>query len=178
MQHKPSIRDARREDASGVMDIYGPIVSETHISFEEEPPSLEQISERIAKSHLWLVAELGDEIVGYAYASEFHPRSAYRWSTEVSVYLSPAARGRGIGAQLLRVLLERLREMGFVNAFAGVALPNSASVQLFESFGFEKIAHWAQVGFKHGSWHDVDRWQLRLRDPTVPPPPLTARPQP
>ena len=178
MQKKPTIRDAHPEDAAGVLDIYGPIVMETHISFEEEPPSLEQISERIARSHLWLVAELGDGIVGYAYASHFHPRSAYRWSTEVSVYLSPEARGRGLGRQLLGLLLERLREMGFVNAFGGVALPNPASVRLFESLGFRKIAHWDQVGFKHGSWYDVDWWQLRLRDASIPPPPLTTQPQP
>jgi L-amino acid N-acyltransferase YncA len=167
------IREARPEDAVGVLEIYGPIVRETHISFEEESPSLEQISERIAESHLWLVAESGGEILGYAYAAPFHPRPAYRWSVEVSVYLRPEARGRGLGRQLLEGLLERLREMGFVNAFGGVALPNPASVRLFESLGFERIAHQEQVGFKLGSWYDVDWWQLRLRDPTVPPPPLT-----
>jgi L-amino acid N-acyltransferase YncA len=178
MQKKPTIRDARPEDAAGVLDIYGPIVDKTHISFEEERPSLEQISERIARSHLWLVAELRERIVGYAYAAQFHPRSAYRWSTEVSVYVSPDARGHGLGRQLLGVLLERLSEMGFVNAFGGIALPNPASVRLLESLGFAKIAHWDRVGFKLGSWHDVDWWQLRLRDASIPPPPLTSQPQP
>jgi phosphinothricin acetyltransferase len=167
-----SIRGAGREDAAGVLAVYAPIVRDTAISFEEEPPSVDEMAGRIAKSHLWLVAELDGEVAGYAYAGPFHARSAYRWSVEVSVYLGPEARGRGIGKRLLGVLLDRLREMGFVNAFGGVALPNDASVGLFESLGFERIAHWDKAGFKHDAWHDVDWWQLRLRDPTVPPPPL------
>jgi L-amino acid N-acyltransferase YncA len=175
MEREPSIREARPEDAAGVLGIYGPIVTETHISFEEEPPSLEEMSERIAGSHLWLVAEFEGGIVGYAYASQFHPRSAYRWSTEVSVYVSPEAREHGLGRRLLEALLDRLREMGFVNAFGGIALPNPASVRLLESLGFRKIAHWDRVGFKLGSWHDVVWWQLRLRDASIPPPPLTTQ---
>ena len=159
-----------------MLAIYEPVVTETVISFEEEPPSLEEMAERIATSHLWLAATVQDEIVGYAYAARFHPRSAYRWSVEVSVYLAPEGRGRGIGTQLVGELLERLREMGFVNAFAGIALPNDASVRLVESFGFEKIAHWTQVGFKFGAWHDVGWWQLTLQPPTVPPPALRTAP--
>lgn len=111
-------------------------------------------------------------MTGYAYASRFHPRSAYRWSAEVSVYLAAEARGQGLGRQLVEELLGRLRELGFVNAFAGTALPNRASVRLFESLGFEKIGHWARVGFKHGAWHDVGWWQLHIREPTIPPPPV------
>lgn len=176
MKGRPSIRPAHRDDAMGILAVYGPVVSETPISFEEEPPSLKEIEERIATSFTWLVAEIPDELLGYAYASALHPRAAYRWSTEVSVYLGSGARGRGIGTQLLKALLERLREIGFVNAFAGVTLPNPASIRLFESAGFGKIAHWDQVGFKLGAWHDVGWWQLRLQDATVPPPSLTPRP--
>jgi L-amino acid N-acyltransferase YncA len=90
----------------------------------------------------------------------------------VSVYLAEGGRGRGIGRKLLSELLERLTEAGFVNAFAGIALPNSASVGLFEAFGFERIAQQKNVGFKLGAWRDVGWWQLQLRDPTVPPPRL------
>jgi phosphinothricin acetyltransferase len=172
MEDRVSIRPARPDDAAGVLAIYAPIVRDTAISFEDEPPSCEEIAERIARSHVWLVAEAGGRIVGYCYAAQFHPRSAYRWSTEISVYLAEAARGRGLGAQLVETVLERLRELGFVNAFAGTALPNEGSLRLFESFGFEKIAHWDQVGFKLGAWHDVGWWQLRLQAPTTPPPPL------
>ena len=118
-----------------------------------------------------------DGVAGYAYASRFHPRSAYRWSAEVSVYLAPRARGAGVGTRLVRTLLARLTEMGFVNAFAGSSLPNPASTALFESLGFRKIAHWERAGFKLGAWHDVGWWQLQLQAPSVPPPEL-GRPAP
>ena len=171
-----TIRSARPEDAAAVLDIYGPIIDETAISFETEVPSLDEVAGRIERSHAWLIAEDEDGVAGYAYASQFHPRAAYRWSTEVSVYLGPEARGRGIGKQLVATLLDRLREMGFVNAFAGTTLPNDASTRLFESLGFERIATWDHVGFKLGSWHDVGWWQLRLQEPAVPPPSLQTEP--
>jgi phosphinothricin acetyltransferase len=172
MPDGPSIRPARPDDAAGILAIYAPIVRETAISFEEEPPSREAMAERIAASHAWLVADGGDGIAGYCYAGRFHPRAAYRWSTELSIYLAPDARGHGLGAQLLSELLDRLRDLGFVNAFAGTTLPNEGSMRLFERFGFEKIAHWSEVGFKLGEWHDVGWWQLRLQEPRVPPPRL------
>ncbi len=165
------IRDATLADAAAIAAVYAPMVTDTIISFEEEPPSAEEIAERIAASHVWLVAEEGD-VVGYAYAAPFHPRAAYRWSVEVSIYLAPEARGRGLGRRLLTPLLERLREMGIVQAFGGTALPNPASERLLESFGFKKVAHWERVGFKFDAWHDVSWRQLTLQEPTVPPPEL------
>jgi phosphinothricin acetyltransferase len=166
------IRDATPADAAAIAAIYAPMVRDTIISFEEEPPSADEMAERIAASHVWLVAEEDGQVAGYAYAARFHPRAAYRWATEVSIYLAPEARGRGIGKQLLGLLLERLREMGFVHAFGGTALPNPASEGLFEAFGFKKIAHWERVGFKFDGWHDVSWRQLTLQEPTVPPPEL------
>ena len=169
-----TVRDAAAADAAAIADIYAPMVTDTIISFEEEPPSAKEMAERIAASHAWLVAEEDSEVVGYAYATRFHPRAAYRWSTEVSIYLAPAARSRGIGKRLLGELLERLKEMGFVNVFGGTSLPNAASERLLESFGFKKSAHWEHVGFKFDSWHDVSWRQLTLQDPTVPPPDLRS----
>lgn len=164
------IRDATAADAAAIAAIYAPLVRETIVSFEEEPPSTEEIAERIAASHVWLVAEEDGEVVGYAYAARFHPRAAYRWSAEASIYLAPEARGRGIGKRLVAELLERLRTMGFVNVFGGTALPNPASERLLEAFGFKKVAHWEHVGFKFDDWHDVSWRQLTLQEPTVPPP--------
>ena len=132
---------------------------------------------RIESSLLWLVAEEDSSIQGYAYADAFHPRAAYRWSTEVSIYLADGGRGRGLGKLLLSQLLDGLREAGFVNAFAGTTLPNPASVALFESFNFEKIAHQKKVGYKLGAWHDVGWWQLHLTDPSTPPPHLSDQVQ-
>lgn len=166
------IREAAPADAAAIAAIYAPLVTDTVISFEEEPPSAQEITERMAASHVWLVAEEDGHVVGYAYAAQFHPRAAYRWSTEASIYLGPEARGRGIGKDLLAELLERLKAMGFVNVFGGTALPNPASERLLESFGFKKVAHWEQVGFKLGAWHDVSWRQLTLQEPTVPPPDL------
>ena len=168
------IRDATPADAAAIAAIYAPMVTDTIISFEEEPPSADEVARRIAASHVWLVAEEHGDVVGYAYASPFHPRAAYRWSVEVSIYLAREARGRGVGKELLAPLLDRLREMGFVQAFGGTALPNPASERLLESFGFEKVAHWERVGFKFDAWHDVSWRQLTLQEPTVPPPELTA----
>ena len=169
-----TVRDASEADAAVIAAIYAPLVTDTIISFEEEPPSATEMAQRIASSYAWLVAEEDGEVVGYAYAALFHGRAAYRWSTEASIYLAPAARGRGIGKRLLGALLERLKEMGFVNVFGGTALPNAASERLLESFGFKKVAHWEHVGFKFDAWHDVSWRQLTLRDPTVPPPDLRS----
>lgn len=168
------IRDATPADAAPVAAIYAPLVADTIISFEEKPPSEQEMAERIASSRAWLVAEEDGEVVGYAYAAPFHPRAAYRWSAEISIYLAPDARGRGIGKQLVAALLDRLREMGFVNVFGGTALPNPASERLLEGFGFKTIAHWEHAGFKFDAWHDVSWRQLTLRDPSVPPPDLNG----
>jgi L-amino acid N-acyltransferase YncA len=164
------IRAASAEDAAAVAAIYAPYVIGTAVSFEERAPSVNEMAERIENSHVWLVAEDDSGVQGYAYAARFHPRPAYRWSAEVSIYLSEHARGRGVGKRLLRELLDGLVARGLVNAFAGTTLPNAASVGLFESFGFEKITHQKKVGFKLGRWHDVGWWQLQLRDASVPPP--------
>ena len=164
------IRDATAADAAAIAAIYAPLVTDTIVSFEEEPPSTAEMAQRIAAAHVWLVAEEDGEVVGYAYAARFHPRAAYRWSAEASIYLAPEGRGRGVGKQLVTELLDRLRAMGFVNVFGGVALPNPASERLLESFGFKEVAHWEHVGFKFEAWHDVSWHQLTLREPTVPPP--------
>ena len=169
------IRPATPDDAPAVAHVYAPYVTSTAISFEEEAPPPHEIAERISASHVWLVAEIDTEVVGYAYAARFHPRPAYRWSVEVSVYLADSARGRGVGRRLLTSLLERLRAAGFANAFAGTTLPNDASVGLFESFGFVPIGVQRKVGYKLGAWHDVGWWQLRLQEPDDPPPSSSTR---
>jgi L-amino acid N-acyltransferase YncA len=172
-----SIRVATAADAAAVAAIYGPVVASTPASFEVDPPGHDEMGRRIAqttKTHPWLVAEQGGEVVGYAYAAPAHPRAAYRWSVEVSIYLGEKARGRGIGGALLDDLLERLRAAGFVTVRAGTTLPNEPSVRLFESRGFTLVGVFERTGYKLGAWHDVGWWQLVLSsDPGPAAEPLT-----
>lgn len=170
-----SIRPATADDAGAVLAIYAPAVEESVATFETEVPSVDEMRRRMAEvseRHPWLVAEDGGRVVGYAYAAPYHPRSGYAWSCEVSVYVSEAARGTGAGTALLRSLLEELTARGFVNATARIALPNDASVALFERAGFERIGLARGIGFKLGRWVDVAEWHRRLnpRDPNPTPP--------
>ncbi len=161
------IRLARPEDAQAMLDIYAPVVRETFISFELEPPTEKEMRERVTSTlatHPWLVYEHGGRLAGYAYASRHRDRLAYQWSVDVSCYMHPQFRGQGIGGQLYRALLKILKAQGFQNAYAGIALPNEASVRLHESVGFERIATYHEVGYKNGAWRDTGWWECRLGD--------------
>ena len=178
MQTSASIRTATPEDAPDVLGIYAPVVLESAISFEFEPPTVDEMSERIAASlerHAWLVAEGDGHIAGYAYASAHRQRAAYAWSVDTSVYVDAAWRGRGIGHALYDELLKLLADQGSVNAFAGIALPNDASVGLHEACGFQYVGVFPSVGFKLESWHDVGWWHRRLTDPPTDPQPPRAQ---
>jgi L-amino acid N-acyltransferase YncA len=154
------VRDATLEDAAACAAVYAPYVRDTAVSFELEPPSVEELRERLARaiaSHAWVVLEdePGGDVVGYAYGGPFAPRAAYRFACEVSVYLSAAARGRGGGRALYTILLDRLAARGYRMAFAGMTLPNDASAALHRALGFEPSGTYRAVGWKAGAWHDV-----------------------
>jgi L-amino acid N-acyltransferase YncA len=168
------IRAARPADAGEIAAIYAPIVQDSVTSFEESPPDAAELQRRmLAEPRLpWLVAETPDPpcpIAGYAYASVHKRRAAYRWSADVSIYLAPGHRSKGLGRALYQRLFAEVRALGYVSLFAGVTLPNPASVGLHESMGFRPLGVFGQVGFKHGAWRDVGWWQLLLDDPPVPP---------
>jgi phosphinothricin acetyltransferase len=170
---KNVMRRAHPSDAESVLSIYRDYIFNSAVTFETEAPSVDEMRTRIAsalESHAWLVHERAPQLNGYAYATRFHPRPAYRWSTEVSVYVRSGAHGQGIGRALLENLLATLKGRGYVNAFAGIALPNTASVRLFENRGFQQVALHREVGYKLGRWRDVGWWQLRLASATNPPP--------
>jgi len=161
-----TIRPATDRDAVAVAAIYAPYV-ETAISFEETAPTPEEIAARIAKSRSrwqWLVAELNGEVVGYAYGSQHRERAAYRWSVEVSAYVGRDHHRQGIGRALYSALFAELAGKGFCNAFAGITLPNEASVKLHTSMGFQPIGTFRSIGWKFGRWHDVAWFQRKLRD--------------
>lgn len=169
---KISLRPAEPRDAEAIADIYAPVVRDTAISFETEPPSAAVMAERIENTlqqRPWLVATDGDEVLGYAYASEHRQRAAYRWSVDVTAYIAESARRRGVGRRLYGALIPMLRAQGFRSAFAGIALPNDASVGLHEAVGFEALGVYRDVGFKLGAWRDVGWWSLRLADDDAPP---------
>lgn len=121
----------------------------------------------------WFVAVVGDEVAGFACASPHRARPAYRWSAECSVYVSATSRGNGIGRHLYERLIAEVRDLGYVSLFAGIALPNPASVVLHERLGFRSIGVFPNVGFKRGGWHDVGWWVLPLHPvpPARPPDP-------
>src|SRR3954470_17222593 len=121
------VRTATEADAAACAAIYAPYVTDTVISFETEPPTNAEIARRIAAAHEWLLLEDQGRVVGYAYATTFHPRAAYRWACEVSVYLEPGRRRTGAGRALYEDLLARLTARGFRTAIAGMTLPNDAS---------------------------------------------------
>ena len=161
-----NIRDAHVEDAESFASIYNHFVLTTSISFEEaEVPAIEmagRIADVQAAGLPWLVAEVDGVVAGYAYATKWRVRHAYRFSVETTVYLAPASAGQGLGTILYRALIERLRDGGFHLAIGGIALPNPASIALHERLGFEKVAEFREVGFKFDRWTDVGYWQLKL----------------
>lgn len=157
------IRPATPADAASICSIYNPYIINSTISFEEEPVSEAAMAARIAAGTLpWLVLEEHGVLLGYAYASAWRSRPAYRHAVESSVYVAGAATGRQIGLSLYRALIAQLRALGLHTVIGGIAQPNEASVRLHERLGFRKVAHFEQVGFKHGRWLDVGYWQLNL----------------
>lgn len=160
-----NVRAATEADAAAMLEIYRPYVEETPVSFETEVPSVDAFRKRMIGPYPWLVAEMNGAVTGYAYAGPHRRRSAYQWCVEVSAYVQASHHRRGIGRLLYTELFEELRAEGFVNAYAGIVLPNEASVRLHESLGFEPIGVYRRIGFKLGRWHDVGWWGLRLQEP-------------
>ena len=160
------LRDATPHDAAAIAAIYNYYVSTTTISFEEETVSAATMCERIRAVQdaglPWLVASVDGELAGYAYATPWRVRAAYRFSVETSVYVAHDKPRCGLGRALYAMLLERLRRAQVHLVIGGIALPNDASVGLHEAMGYEKAAHFSEVGRKFERWIDVGYWQLRL----------------
>jgi L-amino acid N-acyltransferase YncA len=171
-----AVRSARHSDAGAILAIYTPAVIGSTISFEEELPTLDQLAARMSArpSMPWLVAEVDGELAGYTYASQHRQRQAYRWSVDASVYLDQRFHRQGIGRLLYETLFAQLRELGYQQVFAGIALPNEASVGLHERLGFAHVGVYRNVGFKHGRWIDVGWWSLPLAS-SFPPDPAEPR---
>jgi len=163
---KPTIRPAiAGDDAAACARIYAPFVARSWVSFELDPPDAAEIARRLAAyggSHGWLVAELDGVVAGYAYGAPHRDRAAYASSCDVAVYVDPAHSRQGLGRALYAELLPRLAGKGYHAAFAGIALPNDASIGLHEAVGFTPVGIYREVGWKLGGWRDVGWWQRLL----------------
>lgn len=167
MLENRKIRLAIEDDSASILQIYAPFIIDTVVSFECEVPTSEEFSKRIAniqKRYPWLVCEINDNIVGYAYASRFREREAYDWSADFSIYINPHYHGKKIGKALGFSIIELLKLQGYYNIFGGVTLPNIKSESLHESFGFKTIGVYQNVGYKFGSWHDVKWYGLKIKE--------------
>ena len=165
---KPRIRLASRSDAQAILQIYAPIVRDTHISFEQNVPAVGDIAARIEKTltqYPWLVCEIDGRLAGYAYASAFRARAAYQWTAETTVYVHAEFQRQGVSRALYASLFAVLREQGYCSAIGVIALPNEGSVRAHEAIGFRKVGVLKNVGFKAGAWRDTGWWQLELSPP-------------
>ena len=153
-----NIRLATPSDAATLLAIYAPYVENTAITFEYEVPTIEDFTNRIAKTlgkYPYLVAEEDGVVLGYAYASTYYARAAYDWAVELSVYVSQDARGKRVGTRLYDALEERLEQMGYIHFLACISLPNEASLALHRKRGYQQVAHFPKIGYKFECWHDI-----------------------
>jgi L-amino acid N-acyltransferase YncA len=173
MDNEYSIRLITEQDANEVLEIYRPYVLNTIISFEYEVPTPAEYLQRLRTNttdYPWLVCLYNNKIIGFAYAGKHRYRTAYQWSPESTVYLSPECHRKGIARILYQTLFSLLRLQGHFNVYAGVGLPNDKSVGFHKALGFEDIGIFKKVGYKLGNWHDTHWFQLHLQEHIIDPP--------
>ncbi len=161
------LREVKQEDAAAICEIFNYYVANTIITFDEAPVSDQKMRERISETTTalpWFVAEESGEVLGFAFASTWKGRCAYRYSAETTAYVKQTQTGKGIGKSLYGKLISALLARSLHSVIGGIALPNRASVALHEKFGFVKAAHFKEVGRKFDQWIDVGYWKLQLPD--------------
>ena len=160
-------RSVETSDSFQITEIYNHFIATSHATFELEPIDVAEMEKRIHETleagYPFLICESDSGIVGYAYGRKFRPRRAYQHSLEITIYIKPGYERRRIGSQLYENLIAAIKKGDFHSIIAGISLPNDASISLHEKFGFEKVAHFREVGFKFDRWIDVGYWQMILR---------------
>ena len=159
-----ALRSAHPGDAAAIAAIYAPYVESGIVSFETEAPDAAAMAARMAAAgplHPWLVAEEAGTMLGYAHATSFGSRDAYRWATETTIYVADDGQRRGVGRRLYGALLATLAAQGFTQAIGRIALPNPASIALHETLGFREAGMLSEIGWK-GRWIDVAYYQCAL----------------
>ena len=176
MAFRTEVRLATTDDAREIIDIYSPSVISAATSFEKVVPPVDEMQSRIEsclQKFPWIVCTVDEKIAAYVYASKHREREAYQWSCECSVYVRDNYKGKGIGQDLYQLLFRILKLQGFKNVYAGITLPNEASVRLHEKCGFRAFARYENIGYKFGCWHTVGWWKLQINNyDQEPPPPL------
>lgn len=171
------IRLAAEADSASILQVYTPYITDTVITFESKVPTITEFNERMAniqRKYPWLVCEINNYIVGYAYASCYSEREAYDWSADFSIYLHPQYQRKNIGKALYFALIEILKLQGYYNAYAAVTIPNHKSEGLHESFGFKTIGVYQNIGYKFDRWHDVKWYGLNLKEHNQSPAPIKS----
>jgi L-amino acid N-acyltransferase YncA len=161
-----NVRRATRNDAAQLADIYNGYVAHTNVTFETETVPIEKMRRRVEErleKYEWLVGELGQRIVGFAYYGPFRPRGAYFRTVESTIYLAQNSRGQGFGGRLYAALMDSASQKGFREVIGVIALPNPASIALHAGLGFREAGFSRCVGLKLGGYHDVALWQRSLR---------------
>lgn len=157
---------ASLSDAESIASIYNHYVHHSIATFEEQPVSAEEMVARmnkvVAQNLPWLILKEDGELSGFAYATGWRERSAYRFSVELTIYLAANAGGKGMGTRLYQALFDELVKLNVHCTLAGISLPNEASVKLHEKMGMKKVAHFSEVGFKFGQWIDTGYWERLL----------------
>jgi L-amino acid N-acyltransferase YncA len=167
------IRVAEEWDAQAIADVYAPAVTSRATSFELTPPDAAEMRRRIVTvlaQYPWLVCESSETVLGYVYATAHRERAAYRWSVDVAAYVGADAQRHGIARALYSALFEILALQGYRNAYAGITLPNPASVAMHEAMGFERVGVYHRVGYKMDKWHDVAWFERPLAEHVLEPP--------
>ncbi len=162
------IRPARTSDAKDIATIYNYYVENSIFTFDESPTSTEEMSNKIleltSNAYPFIVYEVRDSVLGFAYASPWKSRCAYKHSVESTIYIIPNSLEKGMGTQLYKELIQQLQKINIHTVLAGISLPNDLSVAFHEKFGFEKVAQLKEVGFKFNQWIDVGYWELILNE--------------
>jgi len=174
------VRLADIQDSQQILNIYSPSILTASISFETEVPSIQEMQNRIEtilQKFPWIVCEVDGKIAGYAYASKHREREAYQWSCECTIYMHDDFKRKGIGKELYQLLFEILKWQGFRNIYAGITLPNEASITVHEKCGFRHFATYENIGYKFGKWHSVGWWKLQINDYDLKPSPPLKLPE-
>ncbi len=157
------IRKAVLPDSKEICDIYNYYINNTIVTFEKQSISVNEMNNRVSsvkQQHPWLVCELNKKVIDYAYANAWRTREAYKNTVESAVYIHPEFISKGVDTLLYRELINQLQKTNIHAIIGGISLPNKASIALHEKFGFEKVAHFKEVGFKFNKWIDVGYWEL------------------